>query len=468
MNKYRVVIQTGLKFSLLFVVLLTVQFIFGVQSYEYWGDAYEYYQYGCSMLADGKISLASIASDFRGYVFPSYMAVCAAFDVFFGITNAYWYLSSALLSILFCVYIHFLDLFWPMHYNTKYERLHKFICEILPICIVLFFNYGLIVYPLTDLYAALLIVTSFYALFKGIEKHSGGLFFLSGLFAYFTYNIRTIYLLSAAGFIYVFVRRYRKRIKVGLTKAMFFCGGILCGGGGQLYLNLLFHKKISIMIETQSLFSRQLFWGIDNARYATFCGAPEVHTAAMHFYERTGSIISNYVAESGMSGSIFSYIKLVLKFPLEFLGIYGRHLINAIFVIYPETYIQNIDQNRFLYSILSLVIVYLFIICLKNLIELKQLTLDKMVLLLGIVLPDILILAGAVEERFLVLPYMMIYGFLARYGFWKELIQKIKTRWLYYIAGFVVFSAIALAVETEIIANLEYTGAMLDTFSGLF
>ena len=155
--------------------------------------------------------------------------------------------------------------------------------------------------------------------------------------------------------------------------------------------------------------------------------------------------------------SIRGYCALILQYPLEYLAILVRHLCNAIFVLFPEQYIADLSVNRLCLALLSLLIAYLFLVllirdfkngkCRKNK--------DKIALLIVFILPSVFILFGAVEERFLILPYMLVYGFLAfyDYGSLKRTISKKQTA--LFIFGFIMFAAVMLAVEEGILNSLN-------------
>lgn len=207
---------------------------------------------------------------------------------------------------------------------------------------------------------------------------------------------------------------------------------------------------------------RQLFWGIINSRYATYLGPEEIHSAAMNYQDTTGQLIYQYIVDNDIQQSMIAYIKLFLRFPFEVIGIYGKHLVNAFFILYPETYIEDINKSRVGYCILSLFIIFLLLLCVAYLLKSCTFNRNKFFLLIVMAMPSIFILAGAVEERFLVLPYMMIYGFLVHFGEWKGIVDAVRKGWIKYLILFIVFVTIALAVETDILANLNQTGSMID------
>lgn len=328
--------------------------------------------------------------------------------------------------------------------------------------LTLLFFYGLVIYPLTDLYAALLCICAGYLLYLARNSSQWkqiGLVFAGGLLSYCAYNVRTIYQLAIIFFvILIFVFYFRK---IRTLKLIAFVGifvlGILIAAIPQFILNWNLYGIISPWINNQNLFVKQLMWGLEYSRYATFVGPESIHDARMYFLDPEGIKLVDEWGGQSLPMSIKGYCALILQYPLEYLAILVRHLCNAIFVLFPEQYIADLSVNRLYLALLSLLIAWLFLVLLirdsKN--GKYRNNKDKIALLIVFILPSVFILFGAVEERFLVLPYMLVYGYLAFYDYGNLKRTVSKKQIALSIIGFIVFAVIMIAIEEGILNSLN-------------
>ncbi len=279
------------------------------------------------------------------------------------------------------------------------------------------------------------------------------------MFSYCAYNVQTIYQLAIVFFVILILVFYFRRIR--LLKLIAFVGmfvlGILIAAIPQFTLNWNLYGIISPWINNQNLFVKQLMRGLEYSRYATFVSPKSIHDARMCFLDPEGIKLVDEWNGQSLPMSIRGCCALILQYPLEYLATLVRHLCNAIFVLFPEQCIADLSANRLCLALLSLLIACLFLVLLirdfKNGKYRKDK--DKIALLIVFILPSVFILFGAVEERFLILPYMLVYGFLAfyDYGSLKRTISKKQIALL--IFGFIMFAAIMLAVEEGILNSLN-------------
>jgi len=436
-------------------------FNIGVEHYRF--DVLYYNSIGISMFENGKFSFQTMLTDFRGYLFPLYLGICHQIDILFHMENSIHIISSLILTLFFAIYLDFCQKIFKG--SIQNSRLY-WISVVVPIALVLIFFYGLIVYPLTDLYAALLCITAGWFVYSAMKEtvlyKSGVMFFCAGLCMYGAYNIRTIYMLSIYCFLAVILLIERKNIKkllLGLT--LFVLGCCVCAIP-QFIINFERYNIISPWINNRNLFGWQLFWGLQYSRYATYVGSEIANLAGMYFIDSTGKHIVDTFMATGGAISIENYIKLFFAYPLEFIAIIGKHFYNAIFLLFPEQYILTLDSNRYFYAIFSLIVVYIFCAAIST--KPKKTMNDEKLIILAILLPSIAILFGAVEERFLVLPYMLVYGYLSNFD-WQTVLERInKQKIIILLFLFIIFVTTALSVESEILSSLQNNPF---SFSGL-
>lgn len=147
-----------------------------------------------------------------------------------------------------------------------------------PACVAIFFP-GLIAYPLSDLPAICLIITSLalivYASKQNFLLCGIALALFSGVASYGAYNTRTIYLFTIALLIFLIptliLREKRTIIRIALT--FFFIIGVILTSIPQSLINLKYLNTPTPFVianfNNTSLFANQLKWGITVQRYET-------------------------------------------------------------------------------------------------------------------------------------------------------------------------------------------------------
>jgi hypothetical protein len=189
----------------------------------------------------------------------------------------------------------------------------------------------------------------------------------------------------------------------------------------------------------------------------------------MKFIDATGIAIQNAFESEGYEISLKTYILAFFKYPVDFISILWKHLWNALFVMFPETFIEDLTKDRSLYVILGLCIVILFIFLLYDDIKngIKEISLSSILIVGSLLLPSIAILFGALEERFLIVLYLLIYGRVSDYQKNGKKSRQDIVSLLIKIAIGLVIAFTAISVEGGIMAGLKgIDGIVPLTFNG--
>ena len=186
----------------------------------------------------------------------------------------------------------------------------------------------------------------------------------------------------------------------------------------------------------QNLFLKQLNWGITYSKYETYVGEESQYSSpGVKFKDNTGERII------GLEGgeypqSIGEWFALVLRYPLDFMGIFGRHIISYITPTYSEVYINNLNTNKtsiisiniFLYIILGLNIFTNYYKESKiKLYSIKK-EFNKNIWIWICLLPCIFIIPGAPEVRFFIPLYIYIYVYISFFTDFKNIYLYVKRR----------------------------------------
>lgn len=405
-------------------------------------DSYDYWFRGESLWKDG-FSLYNLPDAFRGYIFPLYVGLLGKAGGVIG----FKVFNSILVGILFGY------LFPKLFYPKKAQPIKVIFCFLL--FFVLFS--GLMIHPLSDLLALGMCTCSIEISSclsnDNTRRKNAVLAFLCGITCYFAYNIRTIYLFAsiyilAKLLINIWSQRIHIMMRVGNT--LLIAGGFGLAGMPQLLLNRFFGDSPSIWVPTSGLMKYQLLWGLQYQRYDTFAGAFAAHPAPqMYFIDSVGQAL---LAKEGISvfATWFDFIKFFFKYPIEIGGIYIRHFINMLLPCWPNQYVYNLDNNKILPAVFSLIITFLFGVVLCEKLSLNNQVYKKYIPLL---IPALFILPGAVEVRFFIAFYLLVIYTLGFNTDWKKLFEYIRQNLLKVIIIFILYSGVICSIWSNCLVS---------------
>lgn len=427
-------------FLFLFIMSMVVHLI--IDNTTEWWDAGQYWETGKSC----RWSVKNIQWGFRGWLLPYIFWLCYRFGMLFGHEFlGYQIFSSAVFSFAFTFIFAHIARMLKIKASDRKMAMSGGICGIL---FFVFFK-GLFLYTLSDFYALVLAFMSIVLTHWIVEcPQKMGVkvldAFLLGICLYGTYNIRTIYLFSLITCLSVLIawQLYCKRWKQLLMTASACYTGMLICAIPQYIMNYNLSGVYSWRVPTQGLMLYQLQCGIGMERYATFVGEPAQYgDAGMRFINNAGAVILDRAQITELT-SYMQMVKLIFRYPLDFIGIYVRHFLNILYPIYPNQYIYDIEKDKSFFLILFYTILFLGTANFINSFRLKN---NKWIWFVLILVPCVCILPGAVEIRFFIAFYFLIcmYAVLGIRDFavrFKD--NKIKYVIIYFI-GFLLYVAYA-------------------------
>lgn len=383
---------------------------------------------------------------FRGWLLPYVFSMCYQFGMLFGSEFlGYRIFSSIVFALFFSVLYKYVVEMLEIKLSEKSVLLVGGISGGL---FFLFFR-GLLIYALSDFYALTLSVMAIIMLYQ-VVSYKQRMFtkaikaFVFGLCLYGAYNIRTIYLflMMASVLVLLIWQLYeRKWLQMIVTLLATLVGIVICSIP-QIVMNHHLLGNYSMAVPTEGLMLSQLQWGIYSGRYATFVGdKSEYATAGMFFIDKIGQTIleKEQITELTSYGDFF---ELVFKYPVDFMGIYSRHLLNMLYPFYPNQYIQSIENDK---TILLLIFYTILFIAVFYFIYSFKLRGRRWIWTFLMLVPCICILPGAVEIRFFIALHLLIYMY-ALLGI-KDFIIKFKENKLkylsIYIVGFILYISYA-------------------------
>lgn len=318
---------------------------------------------------------------------------------------------------------------------------------------------GLFLYPLSDLPAVLLLIC---ALRLADSRHSTRWMLAcacSGGLVAAAYNTRTIYMLAFVPMLALvplfFFRGQPLRIRALALLA--FLAGAAIVSIPQAAINKRLHGVASPLVSTsasgKSLMASQLYWGVTLQRYETSLRS-DVPAASLFYTDPAGIAFNARNPDYLTDQTIPRYAQAVISHPLFFLGLYGRHLVNGIDVRDGMVYTEQMSRDKTLRSLLCLTLFSLctFVLCMRESRDWKEWG-----YLTPLLLVVVCILPGAIETRFFMPLYLILFGAVATRLEWGHLRGQLRRHWPSIIVGYVVLTCVSLAITSSTMAQLHTT-----------
>lgn len=457
---------------LIFTITFVIFFIFSVfkNTNVFYYDSGLYWSLANGMVVDGKIDFLKFPHIYRGYFYPFILSIFLIIGKFLGNINIGLVIFNSLISSL-----GILGMYLLLKKENIVNQKKVVIGSIVASLLLIYFFQDLLLYPLSDIPAFTMFMYSMYLLkkcFKDNDLFNIFKIILSGILIYGAYNTRTIYLYASIILIICFFIMTKFRLKkswnrIGVLFVAFLIG-LTIVAIPQALINKIHNNIYSPKVMTESysdanqnLFLMQLNWGIVNDKYETYVGDDGHYSSpGIQFKDSTGEKIIEL--EGGYPESISEWFKLLIKYPLDFMGIYTRHLITYITPIYSESYITNLNNNK---SIIILMNMILFIIAgfsvfvnskakaMDKNYDKKKSLYDNIWLWISLI-PCLLIIPGAPELRFFISLHIMIYVYVCFFVDFKKCLDTFKSNLIFYSFIFLIIIMVWTAIIGGILGHL--------------
>jgi len=405
-----------LSIIIVFFINLCVILFLGISSNQgFYYDSNDYFAKALTFLKDGTFSLLNYQYNLRGYSFPlillilQYSAKVLSIDEILFFRICFGFLITFYIVILI-----------PAYFTTLTSKKINFFPRLWFSLLVIYFWNGYFLYPLSDFPSLILLTAGLYLILMSTStsnppwwvRASGILF--AGYFISLSTNIRPSYQIILLPILMYLMYKVLKttcswRVRVSTFLAFLF--GMSLGYLPQFYINAINFHHPSPFVEAKyagnNLYLTQIKWGILLQRYETSIdktfGTPQmefVDPAGISLMERGGLIDNPIDISKYMTIGFRRIVRLILKYPLDFIFIYSRHLFNGLDLIYDMPYVTNVfRQNFFLrftnYTLQFITLALLFE-NLPQLLKKREIIANCTILFL----PALLSVPGAIEPRF--------------------------------------------------------------------
>lgn len=268
-------------------------------------------------------------------------------------------------------------------------------------------------YPLSDFPGLLFFLISLVIVLvlPKFQKNTLTLIILSlllGFSSYLSYNIRTTYIINI---IFIFIYLFFKKVSIK-NKAFiifFMILGILIASIPQILVNLKNFNTFSILVNQsyrqQPFLIYALRDGIKIQKYETNIDLQTYPKNAVEFIDPIGKLIN-----IDDINSIIDYLKIFIKRPFDFLGIYFRHFFNGLDIMYPTVYVTNIFRLNKSFSLINYTNWFIFINFLYRNLKFQNNNFNFKITFLFSSLPILFILPIYAEVRYYLPIYILSYG----------------------------------------------------------
>ncbi|MFS2091488.1 hypothetical protein ACCC96_00620 [Pseudomonas sp. Pseusp11] len=317
---------------------------------------------------------------------------------------------------------------------------------------------GLFLFPLSDLPALLILIISVILASRANSKYWLGWLFLSGAAVSAAYNVRTIYLFAAMAlfFVVLFVFMRGKPWRLRVFGMLVFLFGAVIVATPQMLINKRIHGTatplVIAMVKGKPLMAQQLYWGVVVQRYETYAGK-DSPAPSLYYRDPAGVALRDLDASSFSEPNMRGYLSMVLRHPMQFLGIYGRHLVNGLDVRDGIVYAEKSSTNK---SVVSFLCFCLLFFCVLIYWLRKEKRWIEAAYLAPILLPVLAILPGAVETRFFMPVYLVLFGAVITRFEWGAFKATICQHWLILSLVFLFLSSVSLGITSAAMACISY------------
>ena len=127
------------------------------------------------------------------------------------------------------------------------------------------------------------------------------------------------------------------------------------------------------------------------------------------FVEPTGRAV---LKEEGIHGWLTAprYLELVAARPVDFAGIYARHLFNGLDISYPSIYVDDVRRSRLLFSLFNYTLIFLGLLVAAKVLFGPRRSAQGTVGLACVVVPSLFCIPFPVEPRFFLAVVVALHG----------------------------------------------------------
>lgn len=418
------------------VILLIYSAIVNVTEYThdclgYWKTADTMWTYGEGSI----ITLTNFPETFRGYfLYFVVMLFKHAFGIVFG--NGYWgwrFLSAISTSAA-------VTLALPYFFDVEHDKKRLFIGQAVLLVLILYFWGDLIQKPGSDWIAACFFIYAVAFLKKMFLEEKKWLSCIYGLIVgacmYAAYNTRVVYMYAIIIALFCMLVYEGKRKFTGIVAYVGIFLGMLIIAFPQMTINHKYTGEWSPFVNTDQAYnyqvdleSKQLYWGLYLPRYETYDGDYELYPeAGVHFEDKVGLEL---IEREGLDSDHISFktiLYLFVKYPGDVIGLYMRHMASVMVPMWYKNCIIDMYTSKLIRITLAIWIWIIAAVAFLENYKFEKKDIMKYVLTISMIITSLMQCAGAIEIRFMIMCFMLLYYYITCMVDYKALWESLKGR----------------------------------------
>lgn len=391
-------------------------------------DSDYYWNIGDSVFSGG-FDLFAFPRTFRGYFLPVLYSIIKKVGrkVFHSEMMGLWIFVAVIMATTLTVVL-------PSFFNLVVNSWRDF-WGLMACCGLLLFFWGdFFLYPLSDMPAIAFMSAGVMLLKRALENLREGkkpyiTALICGMCLYTAYNIRATYVYGVVLIVLCMLFFYFKEKNVIKLLIVCLVGGFIIAAP-QMAINAHYTGRYSPRVLTEqysdvsaNLQTVQVYWGPLYSRYESFIGnTSDYPYAAVNYVDPVGTEIFKREGVTVENFSFSRFFKLIIKYPLDFAGIYTRHLVSLLTPLFSQVYISEIVTVK-VFRLLFIIILWLcwgiYTIYVKD--RTKCCKVKDVIIIIGLLIPSVLQFFGAPEIRFFFAVHLLLYFYICFCLRWKDL-----------------------------------------------
>ncbi|MFN7920114.1 MAG: hypothetical protein U0Q16_08460 [Bryobacteraceae bacterium] len=268
---------------------------------------------------------------------------------------------------------------------------------------------------------------------------------------------------------------WRTRTAAVRVAALAFVGGVTLSVLPQAFVNQRIYRTSNPFAHSSaearlpSLYLQQLAWGVAIQKYETNVGGGGFPISII-FADVAGQDLSGFdrardPRDLAQEPALRKYLEMVVRHPLFFARAYLRHLFNGLDVAYPDLYLERVAPRSALLAAANFAMICVAITwCIRRWRTIQFRGAEwRVALAATFLLPALLAIPTAVEPRFLLPAWTLIYGFVIFRLGRREVFELLRSPSNLLIAAAAVAGCFTLASATY--SHIQGAPASYSTWS---
>lgn len=367
------------------------------------------------------------------------------------------------------IYGILLPLLVPAVFQAAFGGRVSLLRRLVPVVLLAVLFPGLLVYPLSDAPALLMMLGAVLCCIHAIDAttfaRASVMSACAGVLTGAAYNTRPIYLfcLLGVGLFLALGDRRKRTVRSRFVAVASFAVGVLLVALPQAVINKRTYGMASPTVITggnNNLFANQLVWGITMQRYETSLGP----VATAIYLDPAGMKLLEKIDYTQLA-SIPRYLRFTLQNPVEFAGLYFRHVVNGLDARDGQIYTAIPSPQRNGVALLNFCVLAFSLLVARTIprqsadstLRIPGWTRRSTILLGILLLPVAAIVPGAVETRFFLPLHLIAYCVISAYFSRRIFVDAYRHCALATVVVLLVVAGGFFAISSTTMSQLQYS-----------